>query len=138
MNENKPSRNTSIELQVLGFLLNNDFYNRVKNIVTRDMFEGRYATLFDTITYAHKNYGTNLSRDQLDSLFMDRNPAMPSSAKHEVFDIIAQLSEHVSDTGDLELDVTKNFWVRDRARQIGEKAIAIFTGESEHLANSRP
>jgi hypothetical protein len=29
--------------------------------------------------------------------------------------------------------VTKNFWVRDRARQIGEKAIAIFTGESEHF-----
>src|SRR5210317_533369 len=103
MNESQPSRNTSIELQVLGFLLNNNFYNRVKNIVTRDMFEGRYATLFDTITYAHKNYGTNLSRDQLDSLFMDRNPAMPSSAKQEVFDIITQLSEHVSEAGDQEL-----------------------------------
>ena len=133
MNDTQPSRNISIELQVLGFILNNDFYNKVKNIISRDMFEGRYATLFDTITYAHKNYATNLSRDQLDSLFMDRNPVMPHSAKQEVFEIISQLSEHVSETGDLELDVTKNFWVRDRARQIGEKAIAIFTGESEHF-----
>jgi len=133
MNDTQPSRNISIELQVLGFILNNDFYNKVKNIISRDMFEGRYATLFDTITYAHKNYATNLSRDQLDSLFMDRNPAMPHSAKQEVFEIIGQLSEHVSEAGDLELDVTKNFWVRDRARQIGEKAIAIFTGESEHF-----
>ena len=114
-------------------MLNYDFYGRVKNIITRDMFEGRYATLFDTISYAHKNYATNLTRDQLDSLFMDRNPAMPHSAKHEVFEIIAGLSEHVSDAGELEYDVVKNFWVRDRARQIGEKAIAIFTGESEHF-----
>ena len=27
----------------------------------------------------------------------------------------------------------KNFWLRDRARQIGEKAIEIFTGESEEF-----
>lgn len=133
MNDTQPSRNTSIELQVLGFILNKQFYDKVKNIIARDMFEGRYATLFDTISYGHKNYDTNLSREQLTALFMDRNPAMPSSAKQEVFDIIGQLSEHVSDSGDLELDVTKNFWVRDRARQIGEKAIAIFTGESEHF-----
>jgi archaellum biogenesis ATPase FlaH len=133
MNEETRSKNTSIEMQVLGFMLNHDFYGRVKNIITRDMFEGRYATLFDTISYSHKNYATNLTRDQLDSLFMDRNPAMPHSAKHEVFEIIAGLSEHVSDAGELEYDVVKNFWVRDRARQIGEKAIAIFTGESEHF-----
>jgi len=133
MNGSEHSSDISLEKQVLGYLLNNNFYNRVKNIITREMFEGRFATLFDTIAYAHKNYATNLSRDQLDSVFMDRNPAMPASAKREVFDIIASLSEHMSDTGDLEHDVVKNFWVRDRARQIGEKAIAIFTGESEHF-----
>src|SRR5210317_1008494 len=103
MNGSEHSASISLEQQVLGYMMNRSFYNRVKNIVTRDMFEGRYATLFDTITYAHKNYGTNLSRDQLDSLFMDRNPAMPSSAKQEVFDIITQLSEHVSEAGDQEL-----------------------------------
>jgi hypothetical protein len=129
----QPSEIPRLNYQVLGFLLNNDFYNRVKNIVTRDMFEGRYATLFD----ARLHMPTRITertchRDQLDSLFMDRNPAMPLAQSIEVFDIITQLSEHVS-SGDLELDVTKNFWVRDRARQIGEKAIAIFTGESEHF-----
>lgn len=132
-NEETHSRNTSIEIQVLGFLLNRGFYDKVKNIVTRDMFEGRYVTLFDTISYAHKNYDTNLSRDQLNSLFMDRNPAMPHSARQEIFDIVSSLSEHMSDAGDLESDIVKNFWVRDKARQIGEKAISIFTGESEHF-----
>jgi hypothetical protein len=132
-NGSEHSSDISLERQVLGYLLNNEFYNKVKNIVTRDMFEGRFANLFDTITYAQKNYAVNLSRDQLDSIFMDRNPAMPASAKREVFDLISGLSEQMSETGELEYDVVKNFWVRDRARQIGEKAIAIFTGESEHF-----
>jgi KaiC/GvpD/RAD55 family RecA-like ATPase len=114
-------------------MMNRSFYDRIKNIMTRDMFEGRYATLFDTITYGHKNYETNLTREQLAALFVDRNPAMPQSTRAEIYTIVDSLSGYVSETGDLEYDVVKNFWVRDRARQIGEKAIAIFTGESEHF-----
>ena len=133
MNASEHSSDISIEKQVLGYILNKDFYDRVKNIITRDMFEGRYATIFDAITYAHKNYGVNLTREQLDDVVLDRNPAMPSSAKQDVLEIVTHLSEHLSDGCDLEYDVVKNFWVRDRARQIGEKAIAIFTGESEHF-----
>ncbi len=133
MNESQPSRNTSIELQVLGFLLNNDFYNRVKNIVTRDMFEGRYATVFDAITHGHKKYDVTLHPRQLAAIIADRNPATPLSAMEELYGIANDLSTHMSDAGDLEMDIVRNFWVRDRARQIGEKAIAIFTGESEHF-----
>jgi len=117
----------------LGFLLNSDFYGRVKNIVTRDMFEGRYVTVFDAITYGQKTYGVTLHPNQLAAVVNDRNPAMPKSAMYEIYDIIKLLPTHMSDAADLEYDVVKNFWVRDRARQIGEKAIAIFTGESEHF-----
>lgn len=133
MNGSEHSASISLERQVLGYMMNRSFYDRIKNIMTRDMFEGRYATLFDTITYGHKNYETNLTREQLVALFVDRNPAMPQSTRLEVSDIVKHLSPYVSDSGDLEYDVVKNFWVRDRARQIGEKAIAIFTGESEHF-----
>ncbi len=133
MNENEPSKDISLELQVLGFILNKDFYGKVKNIVSRDMFEGRYATLFDTITYGHKTYDIDIHPNQLSALVNDRNPAMPKSAVFELYDIIGSLPTHISPDMSLELDVVKNFWVRDRARQIGEKAIAIFTGESEHF-----
>ena len=133
MNENEPSKDISLELQVLGFILNKDFYGKVKNIVSRDMFEGRYATLFDTITYGHKTYDIDIHPNQLSALVNDRNPAMPKSAVFELYDIIGNLPTHISPDMSPELDVVKNFWVRDRARQIGEKAIAIFTGESEHF-----
>ena len=133
MNENEHSKNTSLELQVLGYILNKDFYGRVKNIVTRDMFEGRYATVFDAITHGHKKYDVTLHPRQLSAIIADRNPATPLSAMEELYGIVDNLPTHMSDAGDLEMDIVRNFWVRDRARQIGEKAIAIFTGESEHF-----
>lgn len=133
MNGSEHSTDISLEKQVLSYLLNNGFYDRVKNIVTRDMFEGRFVTLFDSIAYAHKTYGTDLHPNQLAAVVNDRNPAMPKSAMYEIHEIIESLPHRMSESGDLEYDVVKNFWVRDRARQIGEKAIAIFTGESEHF-----
>ena len=133
MNEETHSKNTPIEAQVLGYMLDYDFYNRVKNIVTRDMFEGRYATVFDSITYGHKKSAVTLHPSQLAAVVADRNPATPLSAMEELYNIVNNLPTHMSEAGDLEMDVVKNFWVRDRARQIGEKAIAIFTGESEHF-----
>ena len=134
MSEGTLSTSTSLDTQVLGYILNYEFYNvRVKNIVTRDMFEGRHVTIFDAIKYAHQKYKTNLHPKQLAAIVADRNPAMPASAMQELYDIIDTLPHQISDSHELEHDVVKNFWVRDRARQIGEKAIAIFTGESEHF-----
>lgn len=134
MNASEHSSDISLEKQVLSYLLYKDFYDRVKNIVTRDMFEGRLVTLFDTIAFAHKTYDSlDIHPSQLAALVNDRNPAMPKSAMFEIYEVIDSLPNRMSDAGDLEYDVVKNFWVRDRARQIGEKAIAIFTGESEHF-----
>lgn len=130
--ENGHSQNT-LEHQVLGYMLNHEFYNKVKNIVSRDMFAGRDSTIFDAVTYAHKQYNIDIHPRQLSAVVADRNPAMPNSAVIEIYSIIDNLSVNMSSQMSLELDVVKNFWIRDKARQIGERAIAIFTGESEHF-----
>ncbi len=130
--ENGHSQNT-LEHQVLGYMLNHEFYNKVKNIVSRDMFAGRDSTIFDAVTYAHKQYNMDIHPRQLSAVVADRNPAMPNSAVIEIYSIIDNLSVNISSQMSLELDVVKNFWIRDKARQIGERAIAIFTGESEHF-----
>ena len=115
MSENVLSTSISLENQVLGYILNKDFYDRVKNIVTRDMFEGRMVTIFDSISYSNKQYAVDLHPRQLAAVVADRNPAMPSSAMQEIYQIIDTLPDQISDTTELEYDVVKNFWVRDRA-----------------------
>ena len=127
----------SIDKQVLGFVLDNDFFSKVSNIVTRDMFTGEMRDVFDVISYAHTQYGTSVNVRELGALFNDRNPAMPDSAREKAQELIAELEPGTSDKHDLYLDLVNNFWLRDRARQIGEKAIEIFTGESEDFGGLR-
>ena len=128
---------SSLDKQILGFCLNFDFFSRVKNILDRTMFERELRDIFDTLTFAHTNYGKDVTIQELVALFNDRNPAMPESSRRNVVDMILQLERGNPDNGDLHLDIVNNFWLRDRARQVGEKAIEIFTGESEDFGELR-
>ena len=128
---------TSIDRQILGFCLNADFFSRVKNIVDRTMFEKEMRDIFDTLTYSHTKYGKDLTISELASLFNDRNPAMPEATRNKVHDTISTLDIGNADNHDLHLDLVHNFWLRDRARVIGEKAIEIFTGDSEEFGELR-
>lgn len=128
---------TSIDRQILGFCLNADFFGRVKNIIDRSMFEKEMRDIFDTLTYAHTKYGKDLTTGELASLFNDRNPAMPEATRNKVHETIATLATGNTDNTDLHFDLVHNFWLRDRARVIGEKAIEIFTGDSEEFGELR-
>jgi replicative DNA helicase len=101
------------------------------------MFEKEMRDIFDTLTYSHTKYGKDLTINELATLFNDRNPAMPDAARNKVQETIATLDVGNADNADLHLDLVHNFWLRDRARQIGEKAIEIFTGDSEEFGELR-
>jgi len=118
----------SIDHKVLGFCLKHDFFNKVKNILEEDMFSGQTKELFKTILFAQTNYEKDLTKDELFALHVDRHPAMPASTKKDVMMIVHSLPPDANNH-DLQMDVVKNFWMRDRARLIGEKAISIFTGQ---------
>ncbi len=118
----------SIDHKVLGFCLKHDFFNKVKNILEEDMFSGQTKELFKTILFAQTNYEKDLTKDELFALHVDRHPAMPATTKKDVMSIVHALPPDANNH-DLQMDVVKNFWMRDRARLIGEKAISIFTGQ---------
>ena len=127
-NVNDSLENISIDHKVLGFCLNHDFFKKVRNILEEDMFSGQTKELFKTILFAQTNYEKDLTKDELFALHVDRHPAMPATTKKDVMSIIHALPPDANNH-DLQMDVVKNFWMRDRARLIGEKAISIFTGQ---------
>jgi len=122
----------SIDRQVLGFCLNIDFFNKVKNKIDRTMFDNELKDIFDTIVYSHTKYDRSLSVPELSTIFNDRNPAMPDSARNRVQDMIVQLVAP-NESDELHTDIVNNLWLRDKARQIGEKALDIFTGDSDEF-----
>ena len=127
----------SIDKQILGFCLSSDFFSRVANTVTRDMFTKEMRDVFDVISYAHTTYENDITVGELTILFNDRNPAMPDSTRERAQELIATLDQGNPNNMDMHLDMVRNFWLRDRARIIGEKAIEIFTGESEDFGELR-
>jgi len=127
----------SIDKQVLGFCLSAEFFSKVNNIVTRDMFTREMRDVFDTIVHSHTKYGKDLTLGELSALFNDRNPAMPDSSREKAQELIASLEPGNPDNSELHTDLVNSFWLRDRARQIGEKAIEIFTGDSEEFGELR-
>ena len=127
----------SVDKQVLGFCLDVDFFAKVKNKIDRDMFDRELKDIFDTIVYSHTKYAKTLTKSELAGVFNDRNPAMPDSARNRVQEVISELEDTVSGNDELHLDLVNNLWLRDRARQIGEKALEIFTGENEEFGELR-
>ena len=123
---------TSIDRQVLGFCLNIDFFNKVKNKIDRTMFDNELKEVFDNIVYSHTKYGRSLTVVELSSIFNDRNPALPESSRKRVQEIISELVAP-KESDELHTDIVNNLWLRDRARQIGEKALEIFTGDSDEF-----
>ena len=127
----------SVDKQVLGFCLNIDFFANVKNKIDRDMFDRELKDIFDTIVYAHTKYAKTITKSELSGIFNDRNPAMPDSARNRVLDTVTELDDTPTNNDELHLDLVNNLWLRDRARQIGEKALEIFTGENEEFGELR-
>jgi replicative DNA helicase len=126
------SSDISIDRQVLGYCLNIDFFSKVKNKIDREMFDTELREIFDTLVYSHTKYNRTLSVSELQGIFNDRNPAMPNSSRSRVQEIITQLIP-LESSDDVHTDLVNNLWLRDKARQIGEKALDIFTGESEEF-----
>jgi|TARA_R100000664_G_scaffold34162_2_gene54513 replicative DNA helicase len=128
---------TSIDKQILGFCLNNEFFERAKNILDRQMFDRDMRDIFDTLSFYHTNYANDIQVNELSVLFNDRNPAIPDSARKKIQETISQLEAGNPNNVELHMDMLNNFWLRDRARIIGEKAIEIFTGDSEEFGELR-
>ena len=128
---------TQIDRQILGFCLSSDFFSKVSGIVNRDMFTREMRDVFDVIFHVHTEYGKDVTAGELSVMFNNRNPAMPDSTREKAQELILMLDRGNPDNIDMHLDMVRNFWLRDRARIIGEKAIEIFTGESEEFGELR-
>ena len=110
----------SIDKQILGFCLNYKFFSEVMNIVNRDMFSREMRDVFDAIVHSHTKYENDITVGELSVLFNDRNPAMPDSSREKSQELILSLDCGNPDNTEMHMDMVRNFWLRDRARIIGE------------------
>ena len=82
-----------IEKQVIALCLRKEFWDKAKNILSKEMFPKEYSTIFDTINSSQQKYEVDLTLDELLALHRDRYPAMPESTRNNIEEEIERMQQ---------------------------------------------
>ncbi len=84
-----------IEKQIIKLMLSKDFYTEYKGRVSRNVFQGSFGSLYDTIQKAHDKYDSDISIDELYSLHTAVfNPALTRAAKEQFSELLEDIKRN--------------------------------------------
>ena len=120
-----------IQKQVLALCLKNDFWKEARYVLNEQMFPKELSTIYLTMTSAHEKYESNLSVKELLEIHRDKYPALPTLTRNTIEEVILSLNDIDIPKDEIAKDLLLNLWRRNKAREIGEKSIEIFTGKKD-------
>ena len=119
-----------IEKQIIKLMLDKDFYTEYKGQVSRNVFQGSFGSLYDTIQKAHDKYDADISIDELYSLHTTVfNPALTRAAKEQFSELLEDIKETQQPSKQIADDIIKILIERDVAQKIAIEATEIFNGK---------
>ena len=119
-----------IEKQIIKLLLGKKFYTQYKGSITRNVLQGNFGSLFDTIQKAHDKYDNDINIDELYSLHTTiYNPAITRAAKEQLSELIEDIKETQEPSKEIADDIVKILSERDVAQRIAVEATEIFNGK---------
>lgn len=130
---NEQSEQQSLESKIISFCLRTECYDRVKNILTKDMFEGEWAPVWQALVDAHAKYTGDFTGAELQAYFDSRHPALPDSTRLRYWEQFETLSDSIGNNTDLQERVIRDLWMRHRARIISELSVNIFLGKETNF-----
>ena len=81
-----------IEKQIIKLLLGKKFYTKYKGQISRNVFQGSFGSLFDTVQKAHEKYDADIKIDELYGLHTTIfNPALTRAAKEQLSELIEDI-----------------------------------------------
>lgn len=130
---NEQSEQQSLEAKIISFCLRKECYDRVKNILTKDMFEGEWAPIWEALVDAHAKYSSDFTGAELQAYFDSKHPALPDSTRLRYWEHFETLQDNIGQNVDLQERVIRDLWMRHRARIISELSVDIFLGKSNEF-----
>jgi len=118
-----------IEKQIIKLLLGKKFYTKYKGQISRNVFQGSFGSLFDTVQKAHEKYDADIKIDELYALHTTMfNPALTRAAKEQFSELIEDIKEVQEPSKEIADDIVKILVERDVAQKIAIEATEIFNG----------
>ena len=118
-----------IEKQIIKLLLGKKFYTKYKGQISRNVFQGSFGSLFDTVQKAHEKYDADIKIDELYGLHTTIfNPALTRAAKEQLSELIEDIKGTQEPSKEIADDIVKILSERDVAQRIAIEATEIFNG----------
>ena len=118
-----------IEKQIIKLLLGKKFYTKYKGQISRNVFQGSFGSLFDTVQKAHEKYDADIKIDELYALHTTMfNPALTRAAKEQFSELIEDIKQTQQPSKEIADDIVKILVERDVAQKIAIEATEIFNG----------
>ena len=130
---NEQLEQQSLESKIISFCLREECYDRVKNILTKDMFEGEWEPIWESLVNAHSTYDGDFTGAELQAYFDSANPALPDNTRVRYWEHFETLQDNIGKNIDLQERVIRDLWMRHRARIISELSVNIFLGKSNEF-----
>jgi archaellum biogenesis ATPase FlaH len=109
-------------------LLSYDFYEENQSNLTRNLFEDEYRELYDEIVSAHKQYGDNLTPDDVHALWMKSHPVATKAEESEISNLIKDIKETETLSHKVSLDVLKSLWKQHIGHKVANLGVEISRG----------
>ena len=122
----------NLEQRIIKALLSYSFYERVKSILTKDLFSGIHAPIVSLIKETQETHKTNLSLEDIKALYFELHP--PTTANRTlllgVFDAI-DMEKEINDN--ILIELLKKLHIRLLAHKIGSSAADVINDTSVGL-----
>lgn len=117
-----------LDTNFLKSLLSNDFYEKNKEKLSKQLFEEDIRDLYQVITQAHEEYNHDLSTEEIFSLWKINNPVATKTERYEIRELIedVKLSEGISE--DIAAASIEKLWQRHLGKIVMEKGLDISEG----------
>ena len=132
-NVNELLEQQSIDAKIISFCLRTECYDRVKNILDKDMFEGDWAPIWGALVDAHAEYPSDFTGAELQAYFDARHPALPDSTRLRYWEHFETLQDNIGTNTDMQEKIIRDLWMRHRAKIISDLSIQIFLGKSNEF-----
>ena len=123
-----------IEKQMLKLMLSKKFYTQHKGQISRNVFQGSFGSLFETIQKAHEKYDTDISVDELYTLHKTvYNPALTRAAKDQFKDLLKDIKQTTEPSELIAEDIVRILADRNIAQQVAVEATEIYNGKEANF-----
>lgn len=114
-------------------LLQTQFYNKFKNKLEDEMFDGEEAYIWSIIKWGHEEFKRDLRVDELYDLIKIQNPTLTSASKNNIASIIDDVNTAEAANEDFANKVLHHLWKKQQGLFIANYGLELTEGKRADL-----